>query len=372
MERLDCVVIGAGVVGLAVAAALAGRGLEVVVLEREPIVGQHASSRNSGVIHAGIYYPAGSWKARACVAGKQMLYRYCESRDIAFRKTGKLIVATRADEVTTLREYYSGARANGVDDLGWLSSREIAAVEPAVSGEAALLSPGTGIVDTHEFLLALVADIEARGGHVLCHHPVTSGSVASGKIRLVIDDGRMEIACSIAINSAGLFATDVARSVDGLDERRIPDGRGFTRSRFYAYSGKAPFERLIYPVAAAGVAGIHSIERVDGSIGFGPDAEHVDEVDYSFDDSRRDAFAAHIRAYWPAVDSNCLVPDYCGISAALHDSAGPLADFVLRRGGDTGAARNFWNLFGMDSPALTAALAVAEDVADRVGRICDA
>jgi len=371
MERVDCVVIGGGVIGLAVAAAVAELGLEVVVLEKESRTGLHASSRNSGVIHAGIYYPERSLKARCCIAGRRLLYGYCERHGVAHRRIGKLIVATNGAEIPTLEHYYLRAQANGVEAVKWLSKGEIEAKEPAVAAEAAIESPVTGIIDSHELMLALQADVERRGGHVLCRHSVTAGSVTGSEIRLVVNDGRDEVACHSAINAAGLFATDVARSIDGIERSRIPQRRNFLKSHFFKFSGKPPFERLIYPVAPPGVAGIHSISRLDGGMGFGPDVEAVEEAGYDFDDSRRDLFAERIRTYYPPIEPHQLLPDYAALGAALQTSAGPANDFMISRAGESGAAGRFWNLFAMDSPALTGSLAVAGRVAKQLRTAAD-
>jgi L-2-hydroxyglutarate oxidase LhgO len=362
-EPADALVIGAGVVGLAVGRALALRGLEVAVVEAAGAIGTGTSSRNSEVIHAGIYYPAGSLKARLCVAGRERLYDYLASRGIAHRRTGKRIVATVPDEVPLLERYLAQARANGVTDLCWQGPAEVAAAEPAIRCAAALLSPSTGILDTHGYLLALQADLERAGGTVVCNSPVQR-IVPEGD-RFLVETGAGEaVSCRLLVNAAGLGAWAVAKRIEGLPPAAVPPAR-FARGHYYSLRGPSPFRSLVYPVADSAGLGIHVTLDLAGQARFGPDVQWIDEVDYSFDESRREHFAAAIRRYWPDLDEGRLQPAYTGIRPKLAGPGEPAADFRISTAADHGIP-GLVNLFGIESPGLTASLALADEVVARL------
>lgn len=367
MERVDCIVIGAGVIGLAVARRMASAGLETVVLEREAVPGAHSSSRNSEVIHAGLYYPPGSRKARLCVRGRQQLYRYCAERGVAHRRCGKLIVATSDDEHATLRSYVATAGRNGVTDLAWLTPREVAAMEPAVHCTAALWSPSTGILSSHDLLQALLGDLEASGGSLACQAEVVSAQLKDRHRVIVQQDGaRSELETRLLVNAAGLDAQAVARSFAGLDSATIPP-RHLAKGLYFTLHGRAPFSHLVYPVARSdGGLGIHVTVDLGGGARFGPDVEWISAIDYSVDESRRAAFAAAIRRYYPGLDATRLQPGYAGIRARIAGPGAPAADFCLQ-GPDAHGWQGLVNLYGIESPGLTASLAIADDVAAALG-----
>ncbi|HEX3847094.1 MAG TPA: NAD(P)/FAD-dependent oxidoreductase [Steroidobacteraceae bacterium] len=359
---VETVIIGAGVVGLAIGRELAALGREVVLLEGEPAVGTATSSRNSGVIHAGIYYTPGSAKARLCVRGKELLYEYCDRRHVAHRRCGKLIVAVEERERAALIEYAVRAAANGVDDLRPLTVADAAGIEPEARCVEALYSPSTGIIDVHELMQALIGDLEAADGHVVLSSPVERAEVCATGFALRLADGRgTRLTCRELINSAGLGAPSVARAIDGLDPRCVPSER-FARGRYYALRGPAPFRSLVYPVADAHSLGIHATLDLGGRVRFGPDVEWIDGVDYSFGRDRREEFAAAIRRYYPALDTARLAPDYTGIRPKIYAPSEPAADFRVD-GHERHGIPGLVNLFGIESPGLTASLAIAESVA---------
>jgi L-2-hydroxyglutarate oxidase LhgO len=357
---LDCVVIGAGVVGLATARTLAHSGSEVIVLDAVPVIGAGASSRNSGVIHAGMYYPTGSLKARLCVTGRERLYAYCAERDIAHRRIGKLIVATTSDEIRVLEKYKAQANANGVDDLVWLTPSQVTGLEPEVKCSAALYSPSTGIIDAHEYLLALQADVEAAGGRVVLNTRVSAVRVVPEGFEIVTD-GEPAVRCRRLVNAAGIEAPRLARHIEGLPPATIPRGY-LVKGHYFALQGRSPFRHLVYPVADAASLGIHVTLDVAGAVRFGPDVAWVDSEDYGFDESRRTWFAAAIRRYYPALDESRLQPGYAGIRARITGPDQPVADFRIDGPSDHGVS-GLVNLYGIESPGLTASLAIAEHVA---------
>jgi len=367
-ERVDCVVIGAGVVGLAVARALALRGREVLVLEAEDAIGTGTSSRNSEVIHAGIYYPPGSAKARLCVAGKHLLYAYCAERGIEHRRCGKLIVAADQLQVKTLEKIEATARANGVEDLRWLTAAEAKAMEPALACVSALFSPSTGIVDSHGFMLALQGDLEAAGGVIAFRAPVTRGRCGVDGIRLEAGtDEPFELTAQVLVNSAGLRAQEVTRRIAGIPPQSIPPAV-FAKGNYYVLQGKTPFRHLIYPVPEQGGLGVHLTIDLAGQGRFGPDVEWVETLDYTVDPARADRFYRAIRSYWPGLPDGALRPGYAGIRPKLGGPATGPADFLMQ-GADVHGVRGLINLYGIESPGLTAALAIAEEVADTVVRL---
>ncbi|MBA8733417.1 NAD(P)/FAD-dependent oxidoreductase [Chromobacterium violaceum] len=356
MERVECVVIGAGVVGLAVARALAQAGREVVIVEAEPAMGLHASSRNSEVIHAGLYYPAGSMKARLCVAGRDALYRYCAERAIPHRRLGKLIVASRESQLARLDALEAQARANGVADIRRLTASEARALEPALDCAAALLSPSTGIVDSHALMLSLLADAEAAGAQLALASPVEGGEVTPDGVALRV--AGMALLAKQVVNAAGLFAPDVARAIAGLRADSIPQAR-YARGVYFSLQGRAPFSRLVYPLPEAGGLGSHLTLDLAGQARFGPDVEWVDGVDYRVDPARADAFYRAVRAWWPQLPDSALAPGYAGIRAKIAGPGEPDADFVIQ-GPAVHGAPGLVNLFGIESPGLTSCLAIAD------------
>jgi len=361
IEKMDCAVIGAGVVGLAVARALALGGREVIVLEAEDSIGNHTSSRNSEVIHAGLYYPKGSLKARFCVSGKQMLYDYCTSHGVPHSNIGKIIVAVTDAEIATLKTYTEKAEANGVLDLRWLSREELRELEPAVECVAGFLSPSTGIVDSHALMLAYQGDAENSGAMVVFKSPILSGEVSDEGIVLNVGgDEPMTILCNTVVNCGGLFAQDVARSIEGLPDQSIPP-QYFAKAHYFTLSGKPPFRRLVYPVASNAHLGVHVTVDLGGQVKFGPDVSWVDGVDYSFDHSREPLFYEAIRKYYPGLKDGQLLPGYTGIRPKVTGPKDPAGDFIIRGPADHGVA-GLVNLYGIESPGLTASLAIAEHV----------
>lgn len=361
-ERVECAVIGAGVVGLAIARRLALAGREVVVLEAESAFGTHTSSRNSEVIHAGIYYPTGSLKARLCLAGRKALYRYCAERAVPHQRVGKAIVACDESELAGLRKYQDQAEKNGVDDLKPLGAEELAALEPEVRCVAGFLSPSTGIVDSHGLMLAYLGDAESRGASLALGSPVVSGRVEKSGIVLEVGGAEpMTIECGRVVNSAGLGAQAVARSISGMPRRAIPPTY-YAIGHYYTLSGAAPFRRLIYPVARQDWLGVHVTIDLGGRIKFGPDFAWIDRVEYRFDTSREAAFYAAIRRYYPGLRDGALQPGYTGIRPKTAGPGEPAQDFTISGPLDHGVA-GLVNLFGIESPGLTSSLAIADYVA---------
>jgi L-2-hydroxyglutarate oxidase LhgO len=372
MEQIDAVVIGAGVVGLAVGRALALSGREVMVLESENAIGTGTSSRNSEVIHAGIYYPAGSLKARLCVQGKQMLYAYCAERGVAHQRLGKLIVATSPEQVLALDGIRAKAAANGVHDLEKLSASEARALEPALACEAALLSPSTGVVDSHGLMLALQGDMENAGGLLALVSPVQHIGVrqgtASHPIRVTAQDGT-ELACKILVNAAGLNAVALARGMDGLDlsllQQALPQAH-YAKGNYFTLAGKAPFSRLIYPVPEAAGLGVHLTLDLGGQAKFGPDVQWVDDpADLQVDPRRGDAFYAEVRKYWPNLQDGALQPGYAGMRPKINAPHEAAADFMIQGPAEHGVP-GLVNLLGIESPGLTSSLAIAAEVCARL------
>lgn len=364
-DKIDCVVIGAGVVGLAVARALAIRGRETLVVEAEDAIGTGTSSRNSEVIHAGIYYPPGSAKAKLCVAGRQRLYAYCESRGVQHRRCGKLIVAADREQAGALETIAATARANGVDDLRMLTAAEATTLEPALNCAAALLSPSTGIVDSHGFMLALRGDLEHAGGVISCNSPVRRGRCESNAIHLEVGAREIvELAARVVVNSSGLHAQELSRRIQGIPTESIPPSH-YAKGNYYVLQGKAPFDHLIYPVPEPGGLGVHLTLDLAGRARFGPDVEWVEKLDYTVVAARAERFYRAIRQYWPALPDGALLPGYAGIRPKLSGPGAAAADFLIQ-GQEAHGVRGLVNLYGIESPGLTAALAIAERVADAV------
>jgi L-2-hydroxyglutarate oxidase LhgO len=365
MDRVDAIVIGAGVVGLAVARALARSGRETIVVESQTAIGQGVSSRNSEVIHAGLYYPPGSLKARLCVRGKQLLYELCATHGVNHRNCGKLVVANTEGEVAALRGLQDRAMANAVP-VQWLDGREARSLEPGLRCVAALLSPTTGIVDSHGFMLALQGDLERAGGMVAIGSPVDSAALGQGgephAIRLA--EGS-QVAAPILVNSASLHACALARRFEGLDQRFVPR-EYFAKGSYYSLPGRAPFSRLVYPAPDDSWLGVHHTLDLGGQAKFGPDFEWLaierpDEIDYSVDLRRADRFYAEVRRYWPGLPEGVLQPSYSGVRPKIHGPGERAPDFRIDGPRLHGVA-GMVNLFGIESPGLTSALAIAEHV----------
>ncbi len=367
MDKVECVVIGAGVIGLAIARRLARAGREVIVLEAAEGIGTVTSSRNSEVIHAGIYYKAGSLMARMCVSGKLALYEYCREHGIPHRNCGKLIVATTPQETERLQSIRAHAEANGVLDLQTLPGEAARQLEPALNCDAALLSPSTGIVDSHAFMLALRGDAEESGAAFAFHTPLLRGRALAGEIEL--DAGGetpTTLACRLVINAAGLAASAIARSIDGMPIELIPPAY-LAKGNYFSCSARAPFSRLIYPVPEPGGLGVHLTLDMAGQARFGPDVEWIDAIDYAVDPARAERFYPAIRRYWPTLPDGALMPSYSGIRPKIVPPAVAVQDFLIQGPRDHGVA-GLINLFGIESPGLTSSLAIA----DHVGKLADA
>ncbi|MFC3531354.1 NAD(P)/FAD-dependent oxidoreductase [Vogesella facilis] len=360
MDTLDCVVIGAGVIGLACARALALAGRQVVIVERENACGQHCSSRNSEVIHAGLYYPPGSRKAALCVAGKVLLYRYCRERAIPHRQLGKLLLALDAADVPRLAAVQQRAAANGVRGLEWLDRAALAEREPAVQAHAALLSASTGIIDSHALLQALLADAEQHGAQLVLASSVQAGEVGTAGIVLQLDDGYRVLARQV-INAAGPWAPALAASLRGVPRETIPRAY-YARGVYFALSGHNPFSQLIYPLPEPGGLGTHLTLDLAGQARFGPDVEWIDAVDYRVEAGRAQQFYRSIRRWWPALPDGALTPGYSGVRPKIAGPGAAEADFLLQGEREHGV-RGLINLYGIESPGLTASLAIAEQVA---------
>jgi len=364
-ERIECAVIGAGVVGLAIARKLASSGREVVILEAEAHFGTHTSSRNSEVMHAGIYYPTGSLKARLCFAGRNALYRYCAEHDVSHRRIGKVIVACDESELAGLEKYRTQAEINGCADLRMLSAAELAQMEPEVRCVAGFLSPSTGIIDAHGLMLAYLGDVEAHGGALAVASPVVSGEVTPDGILLRVGGAEpMELLCDAVVNSAGFNAQAVARGIAGMPESSIPPTY-YAIGHYYTLSGAAPFNRLVYPVARQDWLGVHVTIDLGGQVKFGPDFAWIDRIDYRFDDSsaHEQAFYTAIRRYYPGLKDGALQPGYTGIRPKIHGPKEPAPDFLIQGPREHGVP-GLVNLYGIESPGLTSSLAIGDYVSD--------
>lgn len=366
-ETIEVVVIGAGVVGLAVARALAGSGREVVVIEKNEGIGEETSSRNSEVIHAGLYYPAGSLKAELCVSGKQLLYEYCSAKDIPHRRCGKVIVAVDDKQEPQLEAVRKSAAANGVMDLERLSRTDLERLEPAVRAAAGLWSPSTGIVDSHTLMLAMRGDLEQAGGSVAVLSRFERGVEDSGSLRLTctVDGQAIELGARTVVNAAGLHATAVAHALPGLSSASVPSPR-YAKGNYFVYTGRSPFTHLVYPLPEDGGLGVHATLDLAGRVRFGPDVQwldadtRVEDLDYAVDVGRAETFFAAVRRYWPEIPDGSLSPAYSGVRPKITGPGEPAGDFVIRMGG--GAQSREVHLFGIESPGLTASLAIGEHV----------
>jgi L-2-hydroxyglutarate oxidase LhgO len=362
VDTVECIVIGAGVVGLAVARTLARAGIEVVVLEGADCIGSGTSSRNSEVIHAGIYYPTGSLKARLCVRGRDMLYEYCESRGVPHRRSGKVIVAVDDEQMGRLEAIHRKAAENGVESLVALDASGLHAKEPEVVGVAALWSPDTGIVDTHGLMLAYQGEAEDHGAVIAFESPIAGGLVTPDGIEVVTGGSEpMRLRCRMLVNAAGLFAQDVANRIEGIPAATVPP-RYLAKGNYFSLARRSPFSHLVYPIPEPGGLGVHATLDLGGQCRFGPDVEWIDEINYDVDPIRGDRFYAAIRRYWPGLPDGALQPGYAGIRPKLVPAGTLDADFMIQ-GPETHGIPGLVNLYGIESPGITASLAIAEIVA---------
>lgn len=362
MEKLETVVIGAGVVGLAIARALAKAGRDVLILESEEAFGTSTSARNSEVVHAGLYYPKDSLKAKLCVDGRRLLYAYCQERGVAHQRVGKLLVATSEEELPLLAKLKALALANGVDDLEDLSANEARAMEPELSCLAALHSPSTGIVDSHELMLSLLADAEAKGAVLVLKSPVLGGQVeADGVVLNVGGDDPSSFKAALVVNAAGLGAWDAAKGIAGLAAGSVPP-RYYAKGNYFSLTGKTPFSRLVYPVPGHAGLGVHFTRDLAGRGRFGPDVEWVTGVDYKVDPKRGRVFYEAIRRYWPGLKDGALEPGYAGVRPKIQGPNDPVRDFMIEK-----QAPGYIGLYGIESPGLTSCLAIADWVAGMAG-----
>jgi L-2-hydroxyglutarate oxidase LhgO len=363
LNDVDCIVIGAGVIGLSIARALSRGGREVIILECERHFGMHTSSRNSEVIHAGIHYEPNSLKARLCVAGRDLLYRYCAERGIPHRRCGKLTVASVDAQLATLEKIEANARASGVFDLTWLDGNEARGLEPELSCLRALSSPSTGIIDSHVYMQSLLADAEANGAAIAYGAQATSLRARPGGLEIAINGESAPSVCArTVVNSAGLHAQQVASRIEGFPAQFIPTVR-FAKGSYFALSGASPFSQLVYPAPPpGGHLGIHMTLDLSGAARFGPDSEWVHAIDYAVEPERVGLFAEAIRQYWPGLDPTKLYPAYAGIRPKVSGPGEPTRDFCISGPNEHGVA-GLVNLFGMESPGLTASLAIAEYIA---------
>lgn len=356
----DATVVGAGAVGLACGRALSKRGLTVLVLEKEPHIGQGVSSRNSEVIHGGLYYPTGSLKAKFCVEGRRALYAFLESHKVDYRRCGKLVVATEEAEVERIEAIFQQATANGVEGLEHLSGAQARAMEPGLNAHAAILSPESGLFASHDYMLALQGEIEDSGGSVVLSTPFERAEPLAGG-GFTITAGGTTLTSRLLVTAPGLGAQDVAGRIEGYPAERIPTGH-FGKGVYFRLTGKAPFERLVYPPPIPGALGTHYRKDLGGQAVFGPDLVYVETEDYSVDPAKAEEFAGYIRRFWPGLPEGALTPDYAGIRPKLHGPGEPQPDFQLR-GRDDHGIDGLVALFGIESPGLTSSLAIGEAVA---------
>ncbi len=364
----DVVIAGAGVVGLAVARAIAGAGLSVLTIERESRIGSGISSRSSEVIHGGLYYPPGSQKAILCRRGADLLYRYCEERGVEAKRLGKLVVATDAEQEGKLAAIADNARENGVSDLLPLDAAEAKKLEPNLRCCCAILSPSTGVVDSHGLMLALQGDAESVGVGFAFNATIEGGALEQGGIVLRVRDRDsaepIALRAKVFVNAAGLGAISIARAIEGFPQEAVPPAY-LARGCYFSLPGKAPFRRLVYPIPAAGGLGVHLTLDLAGQARFGPDVEWIEEESYEVDPRRADAFYSEIRRYWPDLADGALVPAYAGIRPKISGPGDPAADFRIDGPTEHGVA-GVINLFGIESPGLTSSLAIGELVQERV------
>jgi L-2-hydroxyglutarate oxidase LhgO len=359
MNDIEVVVAGAGVIGLAIARALALDGREVMVLEAADAFGTVTSSRNSEVIHAGIYYPRGSLKARLCVDGRERLYEYCEAHGVPHRRCGKLIVATSMDQLSELEKIKAAAAANGVI-LEQLSAMQARALEPRLQCTGALLSPTTGIIDSHSYMLSLLGEAERRDATLVCESNVTEAHLESDGILVSVNGGETRLRAKLLVNSAGLGAPALAAKIEGFPQEFVPRGY-LAKGNYFMLAGRSPFSRLVYPVPEPGGLGVHLTLDLAGRARFGPDVQWVEKMDYAVDPSRGDRFYGEVRKYWPELPDGALEPGYSGMRPKISAPGAPNADFRIE-GASTHGVAHVINLFGIESPGFTASLSIADEV----------
>jgi L-2-hydroxyglutarate oxidase LhgO len=365
MTDIDAIIIGAGVIGLATARELAMHGLSVIILESEKEFGSATSSRNSEVIHAGLYYPSGSLKARLCVEGKKELYAFCQSHGVAHRRCGKLIVAADEAETALLAALMDKGHTNGCDDLQLVDRRQALLLEPALTCVAALLSPSTGIIDSHGYMLALLGDAEDHGAALALNAPFERAEAIGSGFRVHVGGKEpLSLTCRLLVNSAGLLAPIAATKIEGLPKWAVPEAR-FAKGSYFSLTGKSPFSRLIYPAPHTHGLGVHLTLDLAGQARFGPDVEWVDTMDYTVDPRRMEGFGDAIRRYWPGLPEHALIPAYSGIRPKISGPDEPAMDFRID-GPEKHGLAGLVNLFGIESPGLTASLAIANEVAARL------
>jgi len=366
MSDIDAIVIGAGVVGLAVARGLARSGRSVIVLDGAEGIGTETSSRNSEVIHAGIYYPTGSLKAKLCVKGRRALYQFCDSHKVPYRRCGKLIVATDAAESAAIEKLKATGDANDVEELKLITGDEARAMEPALYATAALLSPVTGILDSHSFMLALQGDAEAHEAAFAFHTPFLRADVSGNIIRVETGGAEpMTLTTGLLVNAAGLHASKTAEAMSGLPSDHVPQTR-YARGNYFTLQGRAPFSHLIYPAPHTHGLGVHLTIDLAGQARFGPDVEWIDDISYDVNPKRAEGFSEAIRRYWPALPDDALAPGYSGIRPKISGPNDPAPDFRID-GPATHGIPGLVNLFGIESPGLTASLAIADAVLEALG-----
>lgn len=371
MDEIECVVIGAGVIGLAVARALALAGRETIILEREDCFGSGISSRNSEVIHAGIYYPANSLKARFCVAGREQLYDYCRAHGVSHQRCGKLIVATDDGQIAELERIAAAAARNGVSDIEKLDAAAARALEPQLSCVAALLSPSTGIVDSHGLMLSLLGDAEAHGAAIAYGSWVAAMRLEGDGVAIVMGaDPAPSLKARLVVNAAGLDAAPLTHRVAGLDQAFARPSH-YAKGSYFTLTGASPFKRLVYPAPEPGGLGVHLTLDLAGQARFGPDVEWIEAPNYDVDPARADKFYAVVRAYWPGLRDGALAPAYAGVRPKLAPAGAPAPDFLIE-GPRTHGARGLINLLGIESPGLTSSLAIADHVAELAAEALDA
>lgn len=364
-DTIDTLVIGAGVIGLAIGRTLSRQGSEVMFVEAGNAIGMETSSRNSEVIHAGIYYPAGSLKTKLCVEGRQLLYEFCREFGVAAHAIGKLIVATTEAEVVKLNALQAAAQRNGVMDLQWLTANNVRDLEPAVSCHAALLSPSTGVIDSHGFMQALLGDAEAHGAAIALKTRFISARRIAERFEVVFAEGSGEtfaINCRAIVNSAGHGAHAVASAIEGISAADLPP-RFLAKGNYCSVSGSSPFKHLIYPIPIPGALGTHVTLDLDGRVRLGPNIEWVEELDYRVNQSIASQFAEACVPFWPGIKDRDLSPSYCGIRPKVHGPGINFADFVIA-GPRQHGVKGLVNLFGIESPGLTSSLAIGRVVAE--------
>jgi L-2-hydroxyglutarate oxidase LhgO len=365
---VDTVVVGAGIVGLACARHIAKAGFSTLVIEREDSFGTGTSSRNSEVIHAGLYYRPGSLKATMCRSGRDMLYEYCASHQIPHRQVGKWIVATDATQEDRLQAIGRNAKANGCDEVRWVEKAEVVRTEPALRAINVLSSPRTGIVDSHSLMLSLLGGLEDAGGNVVYKTSIKSVCAKDNGFSIHLDDEEGTcIRSNRLLNASGLRATEFAKCIEGLGEEFIPETT-FAKGSYFSYAARSPFQRLIYPVPEAAGLGVHLTLDMAGRARFGPDVEWIDELDYRVDESKREQFHQAISTYWPDCEIGKLIPDYSGVRPKIRLTSGLADDFVVHTESVHGI-RGLVNLFGIESPGLTSCLSLADYIYEQLSEL---